>query len=143
MQEKINKQESLIRRLKSSDGGTRDFEEIVNHKEEQIESLNQKVVELEEKLKSGDSGANKNVTKKLLEDLQENLNKMKRKNLELTANLEKYEKKKKGKTKDNPKIIELQNQINQLNSTLSEKQNEIALLKQQPSASSDHNVTFF
>jgi chromosome segregation ATPase len=138
LQEKINKQESLIRRLKSSDGGTRDFEEILKHKEELIESLNQKISDLEEKVKSRYNGAQMGVTKKLLEDLQEQLNKMKRKNTELTATLEKYQKKKKGKSKEDDSIVlELKDQINLLNTQLSEKENEISLLKLQPASSGD------
>ena len=53
LQEKIKKQETLINRL-SRDGNIKDFEETLTHKDIIIESLNQKIDELNEKLKNSE-----------------------------------------------------------------------------------------
>jgi chromosome segregation ATPase len=119
LQEKIKKQETLIKRL-SRDGNIQDFEETITHKDNIIESLNQKVGELTEKLKNIEKQVEKEssgrIQKKILQDLQDKLNRFKRINEELNAKLEKYQKKENKETESekDKKIRELESKIKDL-----------------------------
>jgi chromosome segregation ATPase len=119
LQEKIKKQDTLINRL-SRDGNIKDFEETITHKDNIIESLNQKVGELTEKLKNIEKQIEKEssgrIQKKILQDLQDKLNKFKRINEELNAKLEKYQKKEDKETEreKDKKIRELESKIKDL-----------------------------
>jgi len=102
LQDKLNKQESLIRRLKSKDLGSEEYNEKIREKDEKIELLTDKITDLTEMIENSSSQietkhVDNNVTKNLLEDLQKNLNKAKRQNEELKKVITKYEKKDKGK----------------------------------------------
>lgn len=137
LQDKINKQESLIRRLKSKDLGSDDYNEKLREKEEKIELLTDKITDLTEKIENSSSQietnhVDNNYTKNLLEDLQKNLNKAKRQNEELRKVITKYEKKDKGKKgKAEPEPIALKEVVEELKSKLSKSKIQIATLQEQ------------
>ncbi|HUW90386.1 MAG TPA: hypothetical protein VMV43_07660 [Candidatus Nanopelagicaceae bacterium] len=130
LQDKINKQESIIRRLERKDIGSDEYNEILKEKDKNIEKLNEQITKLNVNLGKtapdinlDDKPPSSDISKNLLEELQNNLNKVKRRNDELKKKLEKYEKKgqsKKG-SEENNHILELQNIISQLTSELEYK----------------------
>ncbi len=144
LQDKINKQESMIRRLKSGEiglngKGNRNDEHnaILEEKDKKIEILTDKIATLDDRIvalndnlskpvpdmEKDDKPPSSNISKILLEDLQNNLTKVKRRNKELKKKLEKYEKKDKSKkgSEENNQVIELQSIISQLTSELEHK----------------------
>jgi len=143
LQDKINKQESMIRRLKSGeigikskDKGSDEYDEMLKEKDNKIEMLTDQITTLDNKIAELNNNLSKpataleldtppsnGISKVLLEELQNNLTKAKRRNNELKKKLEKYEKKVKGKkgTEENSHIIELQNVISQLTGELEHK----------------------
>jgi chromosome segregation ATPase len=130
LQDKINKQESIIRRLKNKEIGSVDYNENLKEKDKKIEMLTDQIAELTENIEKTASDVElddkphvNDISKNLLEELQSNLNKVKRRNEELKKSLEKYEKKDKSKKglKDKRQILELQNKISQLDSELEYK----------------------
>jgi len=144
LQDKINKQESIIRRLKSGeivlngkDNRSDEYNAILEEKDKKIEmltdqiaTLDNQIVELNDNLskpardiEKDNKPLSNNISKILLEDLQNNLNKAKRRNNELKKKLEKYEKKDKSKkgSEENSQVLELQNIISQLTSELEHK----------------------
>jgi len=130
LQDKINKQESIIKRLKRKDIGSDEYNEILEEKNKKIEMLTDQIAELNDNLSKtvpnvelDDKPNNNDISKILLEDLQTNLTKVKRRNNELKKKLEKYEKKDKSKKRSEEKsqVIELQNIISQLTSELEHK----------------------
>jgi len=144
LQDKINKQESIIRRLKSgdialksNDNRNEEYKEVLEEKDKKIEMLTDQIATLDDQIVELNGNLNKptpdaekaytppssNISKILLEDLQNNLTKVKRRNNELKKKLEKYEtqvKSKKGPEEDN-QVIELQNIISQLTNELEYK----------------------
>jgi len=139
LQDKLNKQESLIRRYKSKDLGSDEYNEKIKEKDEKIELLTDKIADLTEKIENSSSKIKTNhvdndVTKNLLEDLQKKLNKAKRQNQELKKVLTKYEKKdkgKKGKTEPEPEPITLKEVVEELKSELSKSKVKVATLQEQ------------
>lgn len=139
LQDKLNKQESLIRRLKSKDLGSEEYNEKIREKDEKIELLTDKITDLTEKIENSSSQietnyVDNNITKNLLEDLQKNLNKAKRQNEELKKVITKYEKKdkgKKGKAEPEPEPIALKEVVEELKSKLSKSKIQIANLQEQ------------
>jgi len=134
LQDKINKQESIIKRLKSKDIGSDEFNEKMREKDEKIEGLADQIADLKEnlekkptKIEVKSKKTNEAISKNLLEDLQNNLNKVKRQNDELRKKLDKYEKKDKKKKgqKEDKDIQELKDQISQLTGELEYKNKEI------------------
>ena len=134
LQDKINKQESLIKRLKSKDIGSDEYNEILKEKDNKIETLTDQIADLKDNLsktasdrklddKVDDQPPSSDISKILLEDLQNNLTKVKRRNNELKKKLEKYEQKDKSKkgTEADSQVLELQNIISQLTSELEHK----------------------
>ncbi|MFW9951672.1 MAG: hypothetical protein ACFFKA_16270, partial [Candidatus Thorarchaeota archaeon] len=104
LQDKINKQESIIRRLKSKDIGSEEFNEKLMQKDKEIEMLTDQIADLKDKLEKKPSHidvkpekTNGGISKSLLEELQNSLNKVKRQNDDLKKKLDKYEKKDKKK----------------------------------------------
>ena len=134
LQDKIKKQESMIRRLKSKDIGSDEYNEILAEKDKKIEMLTDQIADLNDTLsktasdielkdKLDEKPPSNNISKILLEELQNNLTKVKRRNNELKKKLEKYEKEdisKKG-SEENSQIQEMQNIISQLTSELEHK----------------------
>ena len=136
LQDKLNKQESLIRRLKSKDLGSDEYNEKIREKDEKIELLTDKITDLTEKIENSssqiDNHVDNNFKKNLLEDLQKNLNKAKRKNEELKKVITKYEKKDKGKKgKAEPEPIALKEVVEELKSELSKSKVKVATLQEQ------------
>jgi chromosome segregation ATPase len=137
LQDKLNKQESLIRRLKNKDLGSYEYNEKIREKDEKIELLTDKIAELTEKIANSSSQIEPNhvdnkVTQNLLEDLQKNLNKAKRQNEELKKDIIKYEKKDKSKKgKAEPEPIALKEVVEELKSKLSKSKIQIATLQEQ------------
>ena len=127
LQEKIKKQESLIKKF-SQDANIKDFEENITHKDRTIESLNQKVNELNERLKNTEKKveleSSERIQKKILQDLQDKLNKFKRLNEDLNSKLSKYKEKESKETKSDKdkKIKELENKIKELSLSSSRTQ---------------------
>jgi chromosome segregation ATPase len=119
LQNKIKKQETLINKL-SRDGNVKDFEETLTHKDKTIESLNQKMDELEEKLKNAEKkveqDSSERIQKKILQELQDKLNKFKRMNEELNSKLGKYKEKetKVSKSNKDDKVRELEAKVKEL-----------------------------
>ncbi|TKJ24908.1 MAG: hypothetical protein CEE42_09300 [Promethearchaeota archaeon Loki_b31] len=135
LQDKLNKQESLIRRLKSKDLGSDEYNEKIREKDEKIELLTDKITDLTEKLENSSSQietnhVDNNITQNLLEDLQKNLNKAKRQNEELKKVITKYEKKDKGK-KGRAEPIALKEVVEELKSKLSKSKVQITTLQEQ------------
>ena len=137
LQDKINKQESIIRRLKSKDIGSDEFNKIMRGKDEKIEALTDQISDLKENLekrpiqkKITPKKTSGDISKNLLEDLQNNLNKVKRQNDNLKKKLDKYEKKdkKKKNQKEDGDVQELKDQISQLTGELEYKNKEIEKL---------------
>ncbi|MHA1241239.1 MAG: hypothetical protein ACTSQU_10640 [Promethearchaeota archaeon] len=144
LQDKINKQESIIRRLKSGEIGLNgkdnrsdEYNAILEEKDKKIEmltdqiaTLDNQIVELNDNsskpppdIEKDDKPPSNNISKTLLEELQNNLNKVKRRNNDLKKKLEKFEKKNKSKkgSEENSQVLELQNIISQLTSELEHK----------------------
>ncbi len=148
LQDKLNKQESLIRRLKSKDLGSDEYNEKIREKDEKIELLTDKITDLTEKLENSSSQIetnhdDNNLTKNLLEDLQKNLNKAKRQNKELKKDIIKYEKKdksKKGKAEPEPEPIALKEVVEELKSKLSKSKVQIATLLEQINQGKDQET---
>ena len=137
LQNKLNKQASLIRRLNSKDLGSEEYNEKIREKDEKIELLTDKITDLTEKIENGASQietnhVGNNNTKDLLKDLQKNLNKAKRQNEELKKVITKYEKKDKSKKgKVEPEPIALKEVVEELKSKLSKSKIQIATLQKQ------------
>jgi chromosome segregation ATPase len=141
LQDKINKQQSMIRRLKrgeigvkSKDSGSDESNEMLKEKDKKIEILTDQIAELNNnlsktvpKVELDDKPPSSNISKILLEELQNNLTKVKRRNNELKKKLEKYEKKITSKegSEENSHVLELQNIISQLTSELEHKNKTI------------------
>ncbi len=137
LQDKLNKQESLIRRYKSKDLGSDEYNEKIKEKDEKIELLTDTIADLTEKIENSSSQIKTNhvdndITKNLLEDLQKKLNKTKRQNEELKKVITKYEKKVKGKKgKAEPEPIALKEVVEELKSELSKSKVKVATLQEQ------------
>jgi len=134
LQDKLNKQESLIRRLKSKDLGSDKYNEKLREKDEKIELLTDKITDLTEKIENSSSQLetnhiDNNVTKNLLEELQKKLNKAKRQNEDLKKVITKYEKKDKSK-KGKAEPIALKEVVEELKSKLSKSKVQITTLQE-------------
>ena len=135
LQDKVNKQKSLINQLKQQTKETAELNEKIKEKEDFIESYKLEISELNQKLKDLSSTAeSKNgdsIAKKLIEDLQNQLNKTKRQVIELKQKLTKYEKKskKEQKKKVSSDVNELKVKIKELNELLDNKNVDIEKLK--------------
>ena len=133
LQEKINKQQSLISKLKAYKAGSEDFDEKLKEKEEEIESLKLEILELNQKIKdfstASDDKKGDSIAKKLIEDLQQQLNKSKRQVTELKQKLEISVKKSKKEIKGITKYEGLKREIDKLNELQKSKDKEIEGLK--------------
>ena len=125
LQDKVNKQKSIIKKLEYQLKDAAEFEEKLNEKDNTIEiykseinELNQKINELNQKINElgsvSQNGSNDSITKKLIEDLQKQLNKSKRQIFDLKQKLSKFNKKSKKPDKKNDQIEKLKNEIKSL-----------------------------
>jgi len=130
LQEKINKQESLIRKFQNDNTGVDDFQEILKAKDIEIENLIDKIQDLEEinskPTKLNDDLRNKdNINKKILTDLQDKLNKLKRQNEDLKSKINKKQQKSKTEGREKKdRVIELEDEIKTLKTKLNLKNSE-------------------
>ncbi|MCK4481190.1 MAG: hypothetical protein KAV01_11730, partial [Candidatus Lokiarchaeota archaeon] len=129
----INKQQSLISKLRAKNVSSQAFDEKLKEKEKNIEILKSEILELNQKIKdfstASDDKKGDSLTKKLIEDLQQQLNKSKRQVTELKQKLEKSVKKSKKELKEITKNEGLEREINELNELLKSKDKEIEGLK--------------
>ncbi len=126
LQEKINKQESLIKRYQHQNSGNDDFQGILKAKNAEIENLTIKLEELKDndsKLIIDDLKNEETITKKILTDLQEKHNKLKREYEELKSKINKKKEKDKIKDRESKRIIELEDEIKILRTDLNRKNN--------------------
>jgi chromosome segregation ATPase len=144
LQDKIKKQDALIRKLKSQNDG-QEFSIQLKEKDEKIELLNEKVEALTQQVENAsskttiiDTQTSEPIQKKLLTDLQEKLNKTKFRNEELKKELDEYKKKVKGE--DTSEINELKGRVTKLTTELEQKENEINNLKELNSTTVDLTV---
>jgi len=131
LQEKVNKQKSLINQLESEVEMASKFDEKLKEREEVIEAYKLEILDLNQKLQdlstTAESQGGDSVAKKLIEDLQNQLNKSKRQVIDLKQKLDKHEKKSKKEDKKaaSSKITELKDQLKEVNRQLVTKNNEI------------------
>jgi chromosome segregation ATPase len=129
LQNKLNKQESIIRRLKSQKGDSVDLSEILQDKDEKIDSLKLELLGLKKKLgkaetksetkiKENLSESKNALTKEIIKEIQNKLKKYKRQNEKLRKKLDNY----KDKDKFNHKIKEYENKIADLIAKLDSKE---------------------
>ncbi|MFX1569475.1 MAG: hypothetical protein ACFFCV_14025 [Promethearchaeota archaeon] len=134
LQETVNKQRSIINKLRATNADSEDYAEKIVQKNEQIEMLREEISGLNQKLKDLSSQSDKgsdSIAKKLIEDLQNQLTKAKRQIVDLKQELEKSKKKNKKKEKEIPKVEGYKKDINELNERLKIKNNEIEDLKKE------------
>jgi len=132
LQEMVNKQKSEINQLKSKIKQAEDSIEKIKEYENNIELYKSEINDLNQKLKElsvpSDSEGGDSVAKKLIDDLQKQLNKSKREIIELKQKLSKKAKKSEKKS-DSSKINKLEDQVKELNTLIESKNNEIKSLK--------------
>jgi len=135
LQSKINKQRLLMTKLKqkSMSAESSEMNQILSDKEQEIDSLKSKLLELEEKLESmgtkAEAGEKATITRALTEELQNKLNKSKRQIDSLKSKLSKVGKKKGKAAVDDSAIDELHEKIDELKEDLTKKKQEIDTLK--------------
>ncbi|MFX1591436.1 MAG: hypothetical protein ACFFCL_01965 [Promethearchaeota archaeon] len=129
LQETVNKQRSTINKLRSKNIGSEDFSDKLSQKDEEIELLKSENLDLNQKLKDltnkSDEKSQDSITKKLIEDLQNQLTKSKRKVTELTQKLDKSDKKSKKHEKEVTRIDSFKKEIGEQKSLLKTKDHEI------------------
>ncbi|MFW9988952.1 MAG: hypothetical protein ACFFC3_09875 [Candidatus Odinarchaeota archaeon] len=146
LQEKINKQQSLIQNLKNELAAHKDFNEKLNQKDREIKGLKTELTDLTRKIKEISAVENNNNgdsnSKIISEDLQEQLNKYKRKVDELKLAIEKSTKKSKEDNKATSNIEDLQKEITDLNESLKNKDKEIEELRANVMALKKADIAF-
>ena len=132
LQEMVNKQKSQINQLNYQVKEAAGFDEKLNEKEDLIEMYKLEINELNQKMKElsspSDSESGDSIAKKLIGDLQKQLNKSKREIIELKQKLSKKAKKSEKKG-DILKINKLEDQVKELNELIETKSAEIENLK--------------
>ena len=118
LQDKVNKQKSIINNLEYQLKQTVEFNEKLKEKDDTIELYKSEINELNQKINELSSASQNessdSMTKKLIEDLQKQLNKSKRKILDLKQKLSKSERKSKKPDKKDQEIEKLKNEIKSL-----------------------------
>ena len=108
LQDKVNKQRSLINRFEQQNKEAGNFNEILKERDDEIDTYKSEILDLNKKLKdlssSSDGKNGDSIAKKLIEDLQTQLNKTKRQIIELKQKIAKYKQKPKKKEKKEEKI---------------------------------------
>ena len=131
LQEKVNKQKSVINQLRYEVKQAEEFNEKIKEYENTIETYNLEINSLNQKLKElsspSDSESGDSVAKRLIEDLQKQLNKSKREILNLKQKLSKKSKKSEKKS-DILKINKLEDQVRALNEQIDTNNTEIESL---------------
>jgi len=132
LQEMVNKQKSEIYKLQSNLKQTEESIEKIPEYESDIETYKSEINDLNKKLTElsvpSDSESGDSVAKKLIEDLQKQLNKSKREIIEFKHKLSKKTKKSEKKS-DTARINKLEDQVKELSVLIETKNNEIKNLK--------------
>ena len=142
LQDTVNKQRSLINKLRYDVSESIQFKEKLKLKNEEIDFLKSNISELNQKINDlGSAPKNKSedsITKKLIEDLQNQLNKSKQRVIALNQQLSKYSNKNEKDIEGNlssgidilkGEISELKNQVELNNKTIENLKNEVDDLK--------------
>ena len=134
LQDKIKKQESIIRRLKHQNSNTDEFENQIRVKDELIINLQKELDQAKETgetvplARTEESGLSGSIKGEILSDLQDKLNKAKFRNEELRKKLERYENRdKNGISTEN---AELKEKISDLTAQLNKKTTQIEELEE-------------
>lgn len=118
LQDKVNKQKSLINKLEYQLKDAAEFNEKLKEKDDTIDIYKSEINELNQKIhelsSASQNESSDSMTKKLIEDLQKQLNKSKRQILDLKQKLSKYDKKSKKPDKKDQEIEKLKNDIKSL-----------------------------
>jgi len=118
LQDKVNKQKSLINKLEYQLKEAAEFDEKLKERNDAIEIYKSEINELNEKINELNSvsqnESSDSITKKLIEDLQSQLNKSKRQIMDLKQELSKFDKKSKKTDKKDQEIEKLKNEIKSL-----------------------------
>ena len=128
LQDKVNKQKSIINSLEYQLKETTEISQKLKERDEVIEAYKSEIDELNQKIQNfsttSKNESHDSITKNLIEDLQKELTKSKRNIIDLKQKLSKYDKKSKKveKKEDSAEIKELKQEIDALH-------NEIASLK--------------
>ncbi|MFW9942675.1 MAG: hypothetical protein ACFFFT_16680 [Candidatus Thorarchaeota archaeon] len=115
LQDKVNKQKSLINKLEYQLKESAELNDKLKEKDDAIEIYKSEINELNQKItklsSASQSESGDSMTKKLIEDLQKQLNKSKRQIIDLKQKLLKFEKKSKKPDKKDQEIEKLKNKI--------------------------------
>jgi chromosome segregation ATPase len=134
LQETVNKQRSTINKLKAQNIGNEELIEKISQKDEEIEILKSDILELNQKLKDlstiSDERSHDSISKKLIEDLQNQLNKTKRQVIDFKQKLDKSDKKIKKVQKEAKKIDDFKTEIKELKGLVETKELEIKELNE-------------
>jgi len=132
LQEKVNKQRSLINKLKSDVARNDKFNEKLKIKNEEIEYLKSEILSVNQKLKdfstASEDKSGASITTRLIDDLQNQLNKSKRQITNLKQKLSKSNKKSKNESHTSDVEL-LRKELNELKDLLEVKNKETELLK--------------
>ncbi|MFX0041780.1 MAG: hypothetical protein ACFE8L_02610 [Candidatus Hodarchaeota archaeon] len=130
LQDKVNKQRSTINDLKRQVDDKAEISEILKEKEEEIATLKSDISKLNQSLIKAADGDKESasIQKTLIDDLQNELNKSKRKIQDLTKKLEKFKKKEK-KGEEVAEEAKVTSEINDLKELLEKRDIEIQNLK--------------
>ncbi|MHA1914896.1 MAG: hypothetical protein ACW986_07830 [Promethearchaeota archaeon] len=133
LQDKVNKQKSFINQMEDDIKKAAEFNDRLIEKEEIIETYKKEITNLNQKLNelssTSEGEGSDSVAKKLIEDLQKQLNKAKRQIIDLNQKLSKAEKKSK-KSEKKSESVKFDKQIQELNQLLATKNDEIENLKE-------------
>jgi len=132
LQEKVNKQRSLINKLKSDVARNDKFNEKLKIKNEEIEYLKSEILSVNQKLKdfstASEDKSGASITTRLIDDLQNQLNKSKRQITNLKQKLSISNKKSKNESHTSDVEL-LRKELNELKDLLEVKNKETELLK--------------
>ena len=132
LQEKVNKQRSLIHKLRLDVARNDKFNEKLKIKNEEIEYLKSEILSVNQKIKdlstASEDKSGASITTKLIEDLQNQLNKSKRQITSLKQKLSKSNKKSKNESHISDVEL-LRKELNELKDLQEVKNKETELLK--------------
>ena len=129
LQEKVNKQRSLINKLKSELANSAKFTEKLKIKNEEVETFKSEIIELNQKLKdltTAEDRKGNSITSRLIEDLQNQLNRAKSQINDLK---QKQNNVKKLKGDQSSELDFVKKELNELKNLLGNKDDEIKKLK--------------
>ena len=132
LQDTVNKQRSLINKLRIDVARNDKFNEELKSKNEEIESLKSEILSVNQKLKdlstASEDKSGASITTKLIDDLQNQLNKSKRQITSLKQKLSKSNKKSKNESHTSDVEL-LKKELNEVKDLLEVKNKETKLLK--------------